>query len=560
MLKRNIGIILVLLITLVVYFPVFFCHFVGDDYGALCKLVTSKSLTQVFEPYWGRAYLRPLSWAPFLLGYALAGLPMPPDPAWQAGSFLPAYHFLSIAFHLATVFLVYLVALFVLRSRIYGALAAFIFAIHPANSEVICWVSTFADTAFSFFSLLSLILFAKFYLKDNKRYALLYYSGSLLSFILALCAKEIAFCLPLLIILALLFLRHRGWLPKENQKRFSWAAYFLIDILYLALRKLFMSSYVFSPMGRRNLILEAPEQLYKIAYYLRDLIFLVDSELLKRFVYQHSLLFPAIVLAVSIFSLSVCVIVARRRKNPALVFLLGWIIITLLIPFLGAYSPARRHLYLSLAGYSIFLVSAVSLLKKKYISVSLLLCLAALQIWTSLGRNNLYLFAGQVVQNGLCELKKELPKVEPESIIYLVGLPGMAKSTPAFWAVATAKVKFIYKDKNQPVVCLSVIAFTEKGIQDTDLCFLDDFTLVQSMETGPEEFIRLPVGEYRQKDGKWITFLNSNTRFKVLERDEFGNVKKVMFRLNPSFLKGKKIYFVGVKDGKISILRSMRIS
>jgi hypothetical protein len=557
--KRNSGLVLVLLITLLVYFPSLFYHFVGEDYTALIKIITSSRLKQVFAFYWpgplAGGYFRPLEWIPFVLGYILAGLPLPPNPAWQAGHFLFAYHLLNILFHLGNVFLVYLIASFILKSRTYSALTALIFAVHPINAEVVCWVAIFGDIAFVFFSLLSLILFAQFYLTERKIPSLLYYFGSCLSFILALSAKEAALSLPLLIILVGIFLRQIQAIPHQKQKRFSWLTYFIIVALYSLLRKFLFHE---AASAWWDLITKFPQQIYKLIYYLRDLIFPLDLAPLKQFFYQYSLLPLAIIFAFVLVFLFIYIFLPKFKQNRILLFSLLWIIVTLILPLLAPFAPARRHLYFPLVGYSLFLVNLISILKRRNITIFLLLLFIILEIGTSLGRNDLYRITGEVVQKGLFDLKEELPEVESDSFIYLVGIPGRAKNTPAFWPVTRDKIRFLYKNKNLAVLCLSVVTFTEKSIKESEIVFLDDFILIQSMPTSLEEFILLMQEADKGGDGRWINGFGQIYKFKILKRDKFGNVEKVMFQLNPQSLKGRKVYFIGFKDGKIRVLKSFR--
>ena len=552
--KRNIGIFLVLAITLVIYFPSLFYHFIADDYSALLKLTTGS--LQAFEYRWPAegAYFRPLNWLPFILGRSLSGIPVPLDPGWQNNSLLMPYHILHLLFHSMNVFLVFFIANFIFKSKPYATLSAFIFAVHPVNSEVICWVSAFADIALVFFSLLSLIFFARFYLSQKKNIAFLFYAGSLLSFVLALCSKEGAISIPFLVIFTSYFLDRTEHPPIKSRRKFSWSGYFLVMFFYFSIRQYLLPFERFYGPG---FLTGIPGRIFKVAYYLRDLIFPIELDLIKNFVYQHSL--HSIFIAISLIFSSLfflCLIIFKWRKSSSLIFSSIFMAITLAIPMLGIFAPARRHVYFSLAGFSIFLVSFLLLLKKRYLTICLFLLFIGLAIHTSVKRNALFQFTGQLVQKGLFELKKEFPKPNLGDIIYLVGLPGVAKNTPAFHALPELMIKFLYQERNLDVYYLSSITFTEKGIQESSFSFLDDFNLVQSLETDLERFIRVSGEVSRQQDSRWIENPYGKFQFNILERDKFGQVQKVIFRLNPEFLKAKMVYLLGFKDGKIKVLHS----
>lgn len=560
MLKRNIAIILVLLVTLFIYFPSLSYHFVGDDYVPLAKIVTSGNLSQVFAFYYPSAqgvscYFRPLSWLTYMLGYTMGGLPVPPDPAWRAGRFLIFYHILSLVFHLANVLLVYLIAVFIFGSAVSGALSALIFAVHPVNSEVVCWGSAVGDPAFTFFSFLSLILFARFYLSESKAQAAVYYLASLSSFMLALISKEAALCLPFLIILAAIFIHRTREIPIDKKKLLSWSGYFIIVALYFLLRRALLPQAI-SPWW--EMIVKSPDKIFKLSYYLKDLVFPSDLAFLKNSLYRYHLMPLAIIAALICGGLFVYFIIRRARKSPLLAFSLLWVMIGLALPTLGIFAVARRHLYFPLLGYSIFLVALASFLKKRYLVIPILSLVIAFEIGTSLERNSLYKFSGEIVRDGLFELKKELPQISPGSYVYLVGLPGIIRNTPAFWAMTEQKIKFLYKDKNLPVFCLSTVTFTEKGVKESEVSFLDDFTFTQSMQTGLDEAIRV-VGEDNQTAvSQWVMDKTAGYQFKILQKDTMGEVAKVIFKLDRQLLAAKLVYIIGFKDGRVKPLRVIK--
>jgi len=557
MIKRNLGLFLVLLITLMLYLPSLFYHFVGDDYVALEKLVTSCKLSQVFSICWPGmlgGYLRPLQWIPYMLGYALAGLPVPPDPLWQSNGFLSAYHLLNVIFHLANVILVYLIASFAFKSRYYGTFAAMIFAVHPTNSEVVCWIAVFGDASAAFFMLLSLMLFGKFYLSAKTPTAYLYYSVSLLSFILALGSKEVAICLPLLIILATLFLEKTQGIKYEIKKRTSWLAYFLLVVLYFIARRLLLP---IKDLYWLDFFKRIPYALLKIAYFVRDLIMPVDLDLLKQFVYEHSLLPIAVVFTLFLLVLLSYFIITRARRYPVMLFSFLWIALTLIIPAAIPFAPMRRHLYLPLVGSSILMVSLATASKKKIVAVILGLFII-LEIWTSIERNNLYKFSGNLVQSMLFNLKKDLPSIDSKSVFYLVGIPGTIKNTPVLWGAPEAKMHFIYQNPNLQVFGLSVLAFSQSNIKASDITFFDRFSFVESIASSSEEFIRVVGDNLSEPDGKWLRHPRAPTEFKILKRDKFGHVTRATFRIDPAAIKAGKAYLVGFKEGRLQVLESFK--
>ncbi|MBU1726284.1 MAG: glycosyltransferase family 39 protein, partial [Candidatus Omnitrophica bacterium] len=504
---------------------------------------------QAFEFQWPGplgGYFRPLQWMPYLLGKFIAGLPVPPDPRWQTGNFLFSFHLLNVIFHLANILLVYIIACFVFKSRPLGALASLIFAVHPIGPEVVGWIAVFGDAACAFFMLLSMVLFGQFYLKGRK----VYFAGSIISLILALCSKEAALIAPFMIILAFLFLRKSRRSELIGRPSPWLLSYFLIVSLYFTVRNLIL------PRAAFEFIRNPREILVKLAYYLRDLFSPVELQAVKDFVYAHSLLLWVLGLGVILMILAGYLLLRKFRKSRIIYFSLAWIALSLLIPLLIPFSPMRRHVYFALAGASILMAQVFLFIRVRKLAVFLLALFIILEAWTTIGRNHLFQVAGATVRDGLSDLKAELPAVEPGSIICLAGLPGTISNTPSFWAATEAKIWYLYKDMNLDVLCLSIIYFKEGGPKDSLFEFPDDHTFIQSMDTTLDESIRVPGESAGNKDSGWVWRDNGKYRFKILGRDNFGHVNKAKFELDRQYTRGKRIYLIGVKAGKVKVLRS----
>jgi len=137
-------------------------------------------------------YARPLVIAVLSLVHAVAGL----DPA--------AYHLALVGMHLANVLLVYSVLLALTAAPAVAFFTAAIFALHPLQTAAVSWISGIADPLCALFLLLAFRL----QLASSQRPArgLLLRLGAVLSFALALGAKETALMFPVLLAAAYLLL------------------------------------------------------------------------------------------------------------------------------------------------------------------------------------------------------------------------------------------------------------------------------------------------------------------------------------------------------------------
>jgi Flp pilus assembly protein TadD len=130
-------------------------------------------------------YARPLVIAVLSLVHAVASL----DPA--------AYHLVLVALHLANALLAYSILLVLSAAPAAAFFTAAIFALHPLQTAAVSWVSGIADPLCALFVLLAFRL----QLAASQRPArgLLLRLGAVLSFALALGAKETALVFPALL-------------------------------------------------------------------------------------------------------------------------------------------------------------------------------------------------------------------------------------------------------------------------------------------------------------------------------------------------------------------------
>jgi protein O-mannosyl-transferase len=115
-------------------------------------------------------------------------------------------------------------------------LPALIFLIHPLNTETVDYVSDRADLLFSFFLLLSLILYFNFSQAGEAKKKFINYLLASVFFILSLLAKETAIILPFLAFLmeAIFLSAAAGWSRLKVAAKKTWPL-FAILAAYLAL-------------------------------------------------------------------------------------------------------------------------------------------------------------------------------------------------------------------------------------------------------------------------------------------------------------------------------------
>ena len=187
---QGMYILLLSLLTLLAFSPVFNAGFIWDDYliidnphmqslGGLKTIWTNPLQNMDEAHYW------PLFYTTYWLEYQVYG-----NSAF-------GFHFVNLLLHLFNSILLWQI---LTRLKVPGAQwAALIFAVHPVHVESVAWILERKDTLSAFFYLLCFSAYLKYIDRDDyKQYglALLFFTGSLLS-------KSIGITLPVILLLFL---------------------------------------------------------------------------------------------------------------------------------------------------------------------------------------------------------------------------------------------------------------------------------------------------------------------------------------------------------------------
>lgn len=128
-------------------------------------------------------FYRPMLMASFALDYRY----------WALEPF--GYHLMNLFLHLSNALLVYCLAWIISKKKTVSFLAALLFAVHPAHTEAVTYISGRGDPLAAFFCLLSLLCFIRFTGQEGARKAA-FYIVSVFFFAMAVFTKESALVLP----------------------------------------------------------------------------------------------------------------------------------------------------------------------------------------------------------------------------------------------------------------------------------------------------------------------------------------------------------------------------
>lgn len=204
--------LLLLVVTVIGYKDILFDWFSGDDFVHLCWLKRTLSEPELvlhnFYANWldafGSAFYRPLVSVSLYVDYLL----------WHNNGL--GFHITNLAFHYISVAFIYLFAQEIqlaanknadpvsgkvelaktgAAAYLWPVLAAGLFALHPVHPEVVSWIIGRVDSVATAF-VTSCLYFYAHWRRTNSVFSL---GAGLTSMILALCSKEIAVLLPVVL-------------------------------------------------------------------------------------------------------------------------------------------------------------------------------------------------------------------------------------------------------------------------------------------------------------------------------------------------------------------------
>jgi len=274
------------------------------------------------------------------------------------------FHLTNILLHAVNVVLVYLLVSAVSRSRTASFLTSILFALHPILTEAVNGISYREDLLTTTFFLSSILLFIQSAIvrlsahdkvrNPQSKIANCLYPLSLFSYLLALCSKEVAITLPLIIFLLDWLLGDKSRIKKNTINYYI--GFILVSGFYLFLRFVWFHN----PVEKQ---LAYPDNSFLVNLLTMPKIFCSYIKLLffpihfnAEYIIAHTKTPFAATFILSIIFLSVIGVITYRFYNHSkrLFFFMLWFFVTLapmmnIIPI--ANIMAERYLYLPSVGF-----------------------------------------------------------------------------------------------------------------------------------------------------------------------------------------------------------------
>lgn len=332
---------ILLVIGVITFFPVLGNNFTNWDDGAqllnnpLIRKLSVRNLQEIFITTVVSEY-HPLVTIIFSIEYHLFGLnPFP-------------YHFHSLLLHLINAAMVYFLFSYLSQKRLISFIGSILFLIHPFQVQVVAWVSARKDLVYTFFYLVSLMTFFRYY--DQKKRLL--YFVSFLFFIASLLSKTMAVSLPVIILLWIYAYRR----PLRRKDWIDLIPYFVISLIMGGMTLSIQTnrlpgSAAHLDFSYENIILF----LRNISFYFTRLIF--PANLSPVYLFPEKLSFG--LASTWFFLVAILVLLAWFRKcreeRNNIIWGTGFFLITIfpvlrLLPFSGIEVAANRFIYIPSIG------------------------------------------------------------------------------------------------------------------------------------------------------------------------------------------------------------------
>jgi protein O-mannosyl-transferase len=288
-------------------------------------------------------YYRPLMTFGYLLCYQFLG------------PLAYGFHLANVVLNAGAVCLVFLVTERIFRDRTVGFVAAVIFALHPIHSESVDWIAAVTDLQLTLFYLLTFWCFLRVAKPGGKRSGAAEL-GMVLSFTLALLAKEPAATLPFLPTFYEHFLRDDRAQTSLGQKLSRYVTLWLLDIAYLLFRTRIFGGLApvlqLSQISRREAFYSS---FALVARYVWKLLWPVNPCAFYAFHKCVALSDPRVVVGFLVLGLALVAFAYSWRRERLISFGLLWFFVNIApvlnARWLGANVFTERYLYLPSLGF-----------------------------------------------------------------------------------------------------------------------------------------------------------------------------------------------------------------
>ncbi len=291
-----------------------------------------------------------------------------------------AFHFVSMFLHTINAFLVFLIAKNVFNKKI-GLVSGLLFAIHPANSEAVLWLSGSVYLYSALFNLLTIYFYTK-YKKEDKN---MFFIFSILTYSFYVFSMKTAWVIvtPFLLLVFELFILQKHKTKKTFRKLLLFFIPFVFYLLLVLPGDIEERS---ASLGQTVIGTTDVPKLIKIGRNINHSysLFLFPLKLSPVFeIFEPSTLNYLMIIASYLLLISLIVITYKKNKLIfGLILVIYVALLPLLTPFNIAVNLAERYYYLSGAFFVILLSLLIFRLSEKTKEKNTIFLITAILLFT----------------------------------------------------------------------------------------------------------------------------------------------------------------------------------
>ncbi len=443
-----IAFISIALISVACFSPDLSAYFMSDDFQFISYVADHlrSNPMGLFANLWSCSFdlaysqhYRPLIVLPYIMDWLL----------WGANPF--GWHVTNLVLHVGASFCVYLLGLQLFHSfkpnaaRLSSAFAAMTFATAPQHAEPVISIVCRVDTICTILSLLTLVLFMKYWRNNSKTL----HTTTVVLFVLSLFSKESAATLPMImaLIVAIGELEHSNIAKSIKKALKITRVYWMILVAYIFIRAMALGTLIGGYTGATGILLDACRiERWTNPTLLASVIFPVnvvdaDSHLVQTLAIIYSAVGMALLIRLFAERLS-------RHESYLYIFLFGWFVVSLL-PIAQAWwinyaMLGGRHLYL--ASVPLCLMLAATLLKaldtqekhllskvSSIVSIAALCALVGIYAVINVANDKAWVEAGEQSRSLIKSVEQECEKLSADQKILVLNMPVFYRGVLCFF-------------------------------------------------------------------------------------------------------------------------------
>ncbi len=331
MMRARTWYLVCIFIILLIYSNSFYNEFVWDDHFLIEKNPSIMSwrhawihfALDLYHSY--SNYYRPLQALSYTLDYSL----------WKLNPW--GYHLTNTVLHIAVVLLVARFVRVLTGDFFLSCAASIFFAVHPAHTAAVAYISGRADLLVSVFTLCSLIACVYYVRNGETGKKTAWFYASLISFICALLSRENAIVLPFLILLTAWIVRPDSHSSRRVGRMHYYSWYFITAGVYGALRlnALNFQEGIFSA-HRYTLWERALTAVKAFSHYSAQAVFPLGLRMEHTISYVTSLSDRGVLTGFSLLACISALMYMRTKRTPYTAYGILFFVISLL-PMLNLY-------------------------------------------------------------------------------------------------------------------------------------------------------------------------------------------------------------------------------